>query len=465
MKMSNTNEPAYISKGAGNIRFNKCAINTQTRKNWDLVRTKLLWDQPMFSHILYTMMCKDGGEYLAHFTDDTEIPIAATDGSSIFWRVDGFNKLCKGTDVEEAIFVSCHEILHAILDHCGLNYAYKLRGHLITSRGKKIPYNNEIMGWAEDYVINAQLVEGKVGRMPKDDKGEQLGLYDPKIATGNDSVIDVYEKIYKQMGGSGGSGKKGNQKLPGNGKGGQIDLHLEPGEGTGEDPTQTMQRRNEQEWKTQVAAAIEAAKLQGKLPANLERLFGEILEPKIPWEEYVEGWYARYVGGGGYDWRRPERQLITRNIWSRMDAIVAPSRSGYGCGTVVVANDTSGSVTPKTMDAWLAESVGVLELLKPRRLILIWCDAAIGQVDEVEDASDINTIRGKGIPGGGGTDFRPVFDYIAEQDLSPDALIFLTDGYGDFPNEAPSYPVLWGNITKDMKYPFGEIVDVPVLEE
>ena len=50
------------------------------------------------------------------------------------------------------------------------------------------------------------------------------------------------------------------------------------------------------------------------------------------------------------------------------------------------------------------------------------------------------------VSGGGGTDFRPVFDYVDElvdagefNDLR--GLIFFTDGYGAFPARPPAYDV------------------------
>jgi predicted metal-dependent peptidase len=113
---------------------------------------------------------------------------------------------------------------------------------------------------------------------------------------------------------------------------------------------------------------------------------------------------------------------------------------------------------------FFAEMAGILEDVRPKRLVIMWCDADIGRVDEAEEPQDLNVIRGKGAPGGGGTDFRPVFDEIAKMGLEPDALVYLTDGYGAFPSVAPSFTVIWGNISApgSVKYPFGDVVDVPV---
>jgi predicted metal-dependent peptidase len=47
------------------------------------------------------------------------------------------------------------------------------------------------------------------------------------------------------------------------------------------------------------------------------------------------------------------------------------------------------------------------------------------------------------LQGGGGTDFRPVFDWLVRQDRAPDALIYFTDAEGTFPRAEPGFPVIW----------------------
>ena len=48
------------------------------------------------------------------------------------------------------------------------------------------------------------------------------------------------------------------------------------------------------------------------------------------------------------------------------------------------------------------------------------------------------------VKGFGGTDFRPVFDYIQKKmHEQPDLLLFFTDGYGTAPKRHPAYPVMW----------------------
>lgn len=416
-------------------------LTAQQEKLWSDTRAALIWHCPAFSHIFYTMLQNTGDRHNAVFTEDPSIPIAATDGNNLIFNTgpEGFFKF----NLNQRVFILSHEILHCIFNHCGISYMLKMRGKVNYPDGKSLPFDGEQMNIAEDYVINAILVESKVGEFPKDKDGKQLGLYDAAVATSADNSVDTYRKIFKQQSGKG----------KGQGKGG-FDVHLAPGTSTGEDPTSANNNRNPAQWDTEVAAGIAAAKAMGKMPQEMLRALSDTLTPKVDWREHIKSLFARKVGSGTFDWARPDRRLITRDIY-------APGRSGFGAGTVVVGVDTSGSVGSAELDMFMAEVSGILEEIRPKRLVIMWCDAKVHRVDECEDTSDLNTIRRKGGPGGGGTSFIPVFDKINEEGLSPECLVYLTDGLGSFPNVAPSYPVIWGNIYPSSKYPWGDVVDIP----
>ena len=416
------------------IKPEKCELTPQQEKLWSDTRVALLWHQPAFSHIFYSMLDNANSRHVAMFTRD--IPIAATDGSNLLLNPDTFFKY----NLNERIFIVTHEIMHCIWNHCGLMHNFIRRGKVNFPDGTSLPYDQMAMNIATDLVINDCLIESKIGSFNKD------WLHDTSIATANDSAIDAYKKVFKQQKGGGGKCK---------GKG--FDEHLKPGTSQGKDPGEAASGRNEVEWTTQVAAAANAAKMQGKLPAGLERLLGEILEPKVDWKDKIISLFARKVGSGSYDWRRPDRRLIVRDIY-------APGRSGFGAGTVVIAVDTSGSIGERELNMFFAEMSGILEDVKPKRLVVMWCDAKVHRVDEIEEASDLCALRKKSIPGGGGTSFIPVFDEIKKMGLdNVDALVYLTDGYGVFPGTPPEYMTIWGSITQPglVKYPFGDVVDIP----
>jgi predicted metal-dependent peptidase len=436
-------DPAIKARDA---QAKECAITSAQRELWLRVKSKFLWDCPYFSDLFYRLMNPRGTEQVATFTKD--IPIAATDGLHILINPDTFFK--PEYTLNNRVFITAHEVMHAMFNHPGMMHMWAARGHVALKSGKKLPFSSQLMNIAMDYVINAILIESKVGEFKH---GEWL--HDPNIAGPRDSVVDVYEKLFKQVKWRKSRGGKGGEDIKGKG----FDEVLKPGQQDGKDPTQASQDRSQHEWDTAIAAGMEAAKKQGKLPAGMGLVFGEALEPVVDWTDKIRSFFARKAGTGGYDFRKGDRRLIARDIF-------APSQSGHGCGTIVVGVDTSGSIVaePKTLDRFLAEVSGILQELKPRQLHLVWCDAAVHRADEVDEVSDLNVIRAKGAPGGGGTSFVPVFKWIEQNDLEPEALIYLTDMYGDFPSKAPNYPVLWGSISNGVAAPFGEVVDVPIQE-
>ena len=430
-------------------RLNEVELDPAHERKWIETRSALLWKCPAFTHILFSMLCPKGNSLAAIFTKD--VPIAATDGTNLILNPETFFKF----SLDERVFIVAHEVLHCILNHCILSRQMRLTGKVKYADGSDLPYDHMLMNVAMDLVINDTLIADRIGSFPKE------GMHDPSIATRADSFMDAYRKVFKQEQGGGKGGQDGGQDGgQGGGQGGKggtsggngFDQLLDPGTAQGKDPAQASQGRSQAEWDTAVAGALAVAKAQGKLPASLERLLKEIVEPTVSWQDHIRAFFARKVGGGGYDWRRPDRALIQRDIY-------APRRSGNGCGTIVVAVDTSGSIGQRELDVFFGEMRGIIDDVRPERIYVLWIDAKLHKVDEVEDSEDIDTLKPAG---GGGTDFRPAFDWVEENDIRPDALVYLTDMLGVFPDKEPNYPVIWGDIYGRCKAPFGDVVSVPI---
>jgi predicted metal-dependent peptidase len=425
----------------------RAKLSMEQERFWTISRAKFLWEQPAFSHILYTMM--DPSEYVpdkAIFTD--EVPIAATDGKYLLLNPDTFFKY----PLPQRVFIIGHEVLHNILNHMILFYNLSKIGKVKFKDGTELPFYNQTMQLAADYVINDILVQSQVGQKPPD------CYHDPVLIPGTMSVIDAYKKVYQEDQKRGGNGDGSRM-----GSGGQsFDVHLLPGKVDKKPAEVAKQDRNETEWKVAVKSAMASAQAQGKLPGFMKDMFAELLQPRVSWEEHIEAWFARSVGSGTYSWKQPDRRLITRQVAGlAADAIYAPGRQGYASECIVVVVDTSGSVNKPTLDMFFGEMSGVLENVKPKRLIVIWCDSRVHRVDEVEDAQDLMTLFHKGAPGRGGTAFKPAFDEVAKLGIDHvDALVYLTDLEGPTNFPAPSYPVLWGCIT-DKKAPWGTTVNIP----
>lgn len=428
-------------------------LDSQQKRQWSETLAAVNWIAPGFTHLLYGILNKKGDAMVACFTE--ALPqhcAAATDGAQLLFKPSEFFALT----LMERVFAVCHEISHCIGDHCGMGYQMKKRGEIIMGN-KKLPYDPQHSNIVQDLIINDMLIESNFGTFKKG------WLHDKETATYMDDWVEVYFKTYKNRK----KGKKpGNQPGQGQGQGtpgsndqtepgeGQFDQHLDPGQSEGKAP-EDAGPRDEQEWQQAVAGALEVARSMGKSPAAFELHFGAMLEPKVDWREHIRALVARRVGSGGYDFKRLDRRLIVRDIG-------APGRSGHGAGLVVIGMDTSGSIfgDPTLIDRWMGELTGILQDVRPKEVHVVECDAIVQRVTEMNDPSEVGQLQV--MKGGGGTDFCPVFNYIEENDLSPDCLLYLTDGYGGFPKEAPKYAVIWGNISgKAAAYPFGEVVDVP----
>lgn len=403
-------------------------LDAATKRKWTETRSALLWSCPAFTHILFSMLNPSKGELAAIFTD--EVPIAATDGENLILNPTTFFKYT----LAERVFIVAHEILHCIYNHCILSRPFNQSGKVKFADGSSLPYDAQMMNVAMDLVINDALIKSGVGSFPKE------GCHDTSIATADDSFLDAYKKVYK---------KKPENK---GGGGGGFDVLLAPGAGSGKDPGKAQQGRSQAEWDTAVAGAIATAKAQGKMPAALERLLGEVLDPVIPWQEHIRAFFARKVGNSAYNWRKPDKRMIQRDIFT-------PARSGYGCGDVIVAVDTSGSIGQKEIDIFFGEVRGILEDVKPMKIHLVWCDAQVHRVDELDSGADLAGLKPVG---GGGTDFRPVFDWAEQSNVRADAIVYFTDMMGTFPDHAPQTPVIWADIYGRIKAPFGETIAIPL---
>jgi len=301
--------------------------------------------------------------------------------------------------------------------------------------GTTIEFRNETMQKAMDYRINALLRDSRIGSPPTD------CLLDDSIATANEGVISVYKKVYEDE-------ESGGHKT---GKHQPFDQVLQPGStnNTGQQP------RNQSQWAVEVAAAsvLESMKAQGNMAGALNRMFEEVINPVVPWTDHIQGIFNRKVGSGSYNWRKPDRRFITRDLHM-------PSRSGNGAGWIVCWGDTSGSIGQDELCRYLAELGGIIEDVKPTRITIVWCDAAIHHIDEVEEAGDLETIRHAGTQGGGGgTDCIPVFDWIADHLEKPEVFIGFTDGYVSFPDVEPDYLCIWA-MTTQQNAPFGDHVRI-----
>ena len=107
---------------------------------------------------------------------------------------------------------------------------------------------------------------------------------------------------------------------------------------------------------------------------------------------------------------------------------------------IVIVVDTSGSITADNLSEMVA-IVNDIKMQMPVKLRVFYCDCAI----QKEETFDIYETLEFHPVGGGGTDFKPVFNKLSEEGEEPSVLIYMTDGECDsYPDRNTlSFPVIW----------------------
>lgn len=207
-------------------------------------------------------------------------------------------------------------------------------------------------------------------------------------------------------------------------------------------------------WETarqQVAAGLNG-KGKGDLAGELSEVYREAEESSVSYSEFLRR-FMDIRERVEVDPNSIDRILYHVGLNLTGDVpLVEPEevREDAGVLNLAVALDTSGSCHGEVMKQFLGELLAILrDSGGPRvEITLIQCDAEIQHVSVLTQEDDAERIlEGFQTYGCGGTDFRPVFDYVdrcredREDGKAFRGLLYLSDGCGVFPDKAPDYPV------------------------
>lgn len=372
-------------------------------------RTRLILDKPFLGALVLRLpMIEAEGDWCQ---------TSATDARHFYYNADFINALT----LEQTQFVLAHEALHCALSH-------------FARRVHRDKYRWDI---ACDLAINPLLIAEQLTPCPG---ALHIVEYDGMTAEEIYPCIDesdqmhthdhhIYDQSESSPGGSATAGGNATTEPPSTSQSGQQSATT-----SGEQPPPLTKREQEQmaiQWTQRLAGAHQQAIQVGKMGGALGRMIGHLLQPQIPWRRLLAQ-YMTATARDDYNWARPSRR--------EGDAILPSLRSNEL--KVIIGLDTSGSISDEEMKQFVTE----LDALKGQanaRVTLLACDAALTEESPwiTEPWEQLQLPRE--FKGGGGTDFKPVFEWIEQHDNHADLLIYFTDAQGHFPEHEPCIPVIW----------------------
>jgi predicted metal-dependent peptidase len=316
--------------------------------------------------------------------------------------------------VRNLMFLLAHEALHYMLCH-GLRRKHR-----------------DPRAWniAADKVINDTLIDAKVGDF---------------IAGGvtmRDARNYAAEELYDE---------NDNENDNENGGGGIGDDIGDPTDADGNQLDDSQIRQIEAQVKIEVVQAAKAAKSVGKLPSSIERIVDQIVNVTTPWHDVLERFMVSKIKDG-YSWSRPNRRFIAKNIY------IPGTDYKPKMGTLVIGVDTSGSIDQEVLNYFGGHINRILSTCNPESVIVVYCDAKVQAVDEyAPDDYPVQLVA----HGGGGTSFKPVFDYIDDNNIEPECVVYLTDGYGDQAHFTSAHETVWLT-THSVDFTWGTVIKAEV---
>jgi len=391
-------------------------------------RTRLILDKPFLGALVLRLPMEPA--------DDAWCPTTATDARKFYYNPEYIQQL----SLDEAQFMLAHEALHCALSH------FARRQHRLKQR------------WdlACDFAINPLLVEDGLTPPPgsllldqfKEMTAEEIyplldefddqesldnHVYDQDSSHSGQSADDSREQemdpssdaVPSPQPNEGQGQEQSGESERESDSGGQAPQGSPPPLSPDEQETLSVQ------WQQRLAGAAQQAMQAGKLGGSMARMIDHLLQPQLPWRMLL----ARYLSSSArddYSYMRPSR---------REGDFILPSLRSHQID-LVVAIDTSGSISDSDFDQFIGE-IDALKGQMRARVTLLACDAILTEDGPwiFEPWEELRLPRQ--FEGGGGTRFEPVFDWIEQQGLQPETLVYFTDAEATFPASPPPYPVLW----------------------
>lgn len=376
--------------------------------------------------------------------EDASIPTMSVDG-----RVIRFNPaFVDGLSNNEVVGVFAHEV-----SHCALKHTVR-RGDRDPARwNEAADYETNRILLADAFILPAsRLHDDRFASMTAEEIYRELEREaEEKASKGGGAGGKQGQDGDQQSGGSNAPGRAGNAASDPGGCGAVEDAAPPSSPGAAEHEANVWDANVRQ------ALAVIKARNAGKVPGSLTGVIDIVGRSLVDWRDVLRR-FAEDNIRRDYSWSNPNRRLMSAGVYM-------PGLVPVGVGHVVAFIDTSGSVMdPRTLASFGKELAALLDEDVCQKLTVVYADAKVKAVEEFEAGDELGKLRPIG---GGGTNFRPSFDWMAANVDDASCVIYLTDMLTQDFGSNPGVPVLWaawGNrevvARQRAKAPFGETIHV-----
>lgn len=443
----------------------------QTVRRMTEARAALVRDNPFFGHLSM-------GLQLACAPCET----ACTDGKRLIFDPEFAEKL----SVQELQFVTLHEVMHCVLEHC-------IRGRnlhaLLFNIACDIVVNSTILDmWGLDSfrIAGEEAMhlapDGKEGRLYNAEEIYHMLLQKQSKSPGNGGIgsdgtggnVSGSGRGDVSNGGNGKAGKDDNTSnkartagTAGRGKSGKGSAAIggkgvagrgEPEDSFDGDSDQmtdaldvpSFDRHDlwqgicdktqlRDDWNGRIRNAIKECGDSTGMPQSIRRAVRELANRAgLDWKQLLHDFlqFDQY----DYTFLPPDRRYVGADFY--LPAFNMDEDDG-SANDIWVCVDTSASISEEELATAMVE---ILDAMRQARLKgkISFFDSNITEPEPFESETELKRLTPSG---GGGTSFRIIFDYLQERMYPelPKAILIFTDGYARWPKEqdAMEVPVLW----------------------
>ncbi len=336
----------------------------------------------------------------------------ASNGKRFIYNVEFLER----RSVEEVMFILTNAVMHHVLAH----------------QKRKLNRRGKLWQLATDYAINNLL--------------SKSGLAIPQGANYNKEYELMYaEEIYDaiknhlNLGEGDAYGESGDSEP-------QNIVMEQEADDSGEFANiegiaDEMDVADESQWQYAASIAQEVAQRKGAMPLGLERLGKKVKAADVDWRFELYNAVNRHMRNN-YAFMPPNKKHIHRGI--ALPSLTSDTLS------LCVAVDTSGSIDDQLLGAFMEEFKSIMQNFPSVKIELIIADAKVHAHHTFISGDKMDFP----LKGGGGTDYRPTFDYVEANLPMTTMLLYFTDGEGSYPRIPPNYEVLWA-LSRKAKVPFG----------